>query len=53
MPQDAPRLDAKVAFLSDHPMFSDIARAALFLGSDLSSYSTGITLDVNGGMLIH
>ncbi|MFK8098360.1 short-chain dehydrogenase, partial [Klebsiella pneumoniae] len=25
----------------------------LFLGSDLSSYSTGITLDVNGGMLIH
>ncbi|MBS0969334.1 3-oxoacyl-ACP reductase [Chimaeribacter arupi] len=31
----------------------DVARAALFLGSDLSSYSTGITLDVNGGMLIH
>lgn len=31
----------------------DIARAALFLSSDLSSYSTGITLDVNGGMLIH
>ncbi|MCT6985204.1 SDR family NAD(P)-dependent oxidoreductase, partial [Salmonella enterica] len=31
----------------------DIARAALFLGSDLASYSTGITLDVNGGMLIH
>ncbi|QWZ05606.1 SDR family NAD(P)-dependent oxidoreductase [Klebsiella pneumoniae] len=31
----------------------DIARAALFLGSDLSSYSTGITPDVNGGMLIH
>lgn len=30
----------------------DIARAALFLGSDLSSYSSGITLDVNGGMLI-
>ncbi|WP_223174663.1 hypothetical protein, partial [Salmonella enterica] len=22
-------------------------------GSDLASYSTGITLDVNGGMLIH
>ncbi|GLW36123.1 hypothetical protein Pcaca04_00590 [Pectobacterium carotovorum subsp. carotovorum] len=31
----------------------DIARAALFLGSELSSYSTRITLDVNGGMLIH
>ncbi|NUW58726.1 SDR family NAD(P)-dependent oxidoreductase [Cronobacter muytjensii] len=31
----------------------DIARAALFLGCDLSSYCTGITLDVNGGMLIH
>lgn len=31
----------------------DIARAALFLGSELSAYSTGITLDVNGGMLIH
>lgn len=31
----------------------DIARAALFLGSDLSSYSTGITTDVSGGMLIH
>ena len=31
----------------------DIARAALFLASDLSSYSTGITLDVNGGMHIH
>ncbi len=31
----------------------DIANACLFLGSDLSSYLTGITLDVNGGMLIH
>ncbi|MGI4777120.1 MAG: SDR family NAD(P)-dependent oxidoreductase [Janthinobacterium lividum] len=32
---------------------SDIAGACVFLGSDLSAYCTGITLDVNGGMLIH
>jgi NAD(P)-dependent dehydrogenase (short-subunit alcohol dehydrogenase family) len=32
---------------------SDVANAALFLASDLSTYLTGITLDVNGGMLIH
>ncbi|SAK45982.1 short-chain dehydrogenase/reductase SDR [Caballeronia catudaia] len=32
---------------------ADIANACLFLSSDLSSYLTGITLDVNGGMLIH
>ena len=31
----------------------DIANACLFLASDLSSYLTGVTLDVNGGMLIH
>ena len=31
----------------------DVANAALFLASDLSSYLTGVTLDVNGGMLIH
>jgi NAD(P)-dependent dehydrogenase (short-subunit alcohol dehydrogenase family) len=31
----------------------DVARACLFLGSDLSSYITGATIDVNGGMLIH
>jgi NAD(P)-dependent dehydrogenase (short-subunit alcohol dehydrogenase family) len=32
---------------------ADVANAALFLASDLSNYLTGITLDVNGGMLIH
>jgi NAD(P)-dependent dehydrogenase (short-subunit alcohol dehydrogenase family) len=31
----------------------DIAGACVFLASDLSNYCTGITLDVNGGMLIH
>jgi NAD(P)-dependent dehydrogenase (short-subunit alcohol dehydrogenase family) len=31
----------------------DVANACLFLVSDLSGYLTGITLDVNGGMLIH
>ncbi|TAM55712.1 MAG: SDR family oxidoreductase [Paraburkholderia sp.] len=32
---------------------ADVANACVFLTSDLSSYLTGITLDVNGGMLIH
>ncbi|SAL61314.1 short-chain dehydrogenase/reductase SDR [Caballeronia terrestris] len=32
---------------------NDVANACLFLTSDLSTYLTGITLDVNGGMLIH
>jgi len=31
----------------------DIAGACVFLASELSGYCTGITLDVNGGMLIH
>ena len=31
----------------------DIGGACVFLASDLSKYCTGITLDVNGGMLIH
>ena len=50
--------EMKTAILAGIPLnrlgdAQDVARAALFLGSDLSSYSTGITLDVNGGMLIH
>ena len=32
---------------------ADVANACLFLISELSAYMTGITLDVNGGMLIH
>jgi NAD(P)-dependent dehydrogenase (short-subunit alcohol dehydrogenase family) len=32
---------------------SDIAGACLFLASDLSSYITGATIDVNGGSHIH
>jgi NAD(P)-dependent dehydrogenase (short-subunit alcohol dehydrogenase family) len=31
----------------------DVAGAFLFLCSDLSAYSTGTVVDVNGGMLIH
>jgi NAD(P)-dependent dehydrogenase (short-subunit alcohol dehydrogenase family) len=31
----------------------DVAGAFLFLASDLSAYTTGATIDVNGGMLIH
>ena len=32
---------------------TDVAGTCVFLASDLSAYCTGITLDVNGGMLIH
>ena len=31
----------------------DVANACLFLSSDLSSFVTGVVLDVNGGMFIH
>ena len=32
---------------------TEVAQAILFLASDLSSYSTGIVVDVNGGFHIH
>lgn len=32
---------------------ADVAGTCVFLASDLAAYCTGITLDVNGGMLIH
>lgn len=32
---------------------ADVAGCVVFLASDLAKYCTGITLDVNGGMLIH
>jgi NAD(P)-dependent dehydrogenase (short-subunit alcohol dehydrogenase family) len=31
----------------------EIASVFLFLASDLSSFVTGATIDVNGGMFIH
>ena len=32
---------------------NDVAGCVVFLASSLSKYCTGVTLDVNGGMLIH
>ena len=31
----------------------DVANACLYLASDLSSYVTGVVLDVSGGLHIH
>ncbi len=50
--------DKKGAILEQIPLArigepNDVAGCAVFLASDLSKYCTGITLDVNGGMLIH
>jgi NAD(P)-dependent dehydrogenase (short-subunit alcohol dehydrogenase family) len=50
--------DKKGAILEQIPLNrigepNDVAGCAVFLASDLAKYCTGITLDVNGGMLIH
>ena len=50
--------ERKVQIAADIPLArlgraDDVAGCCLFLTSDLSAYCTGITLDVNGGMLIH
>ena len=50
--------ERKVEIAKDIPLArlgeaSDVAGACVFLASELSAYCTGITLDVNGGMLIH
>jgi NAD(P)-dependent dehydrogenase (short-subunit alcohol dehydrogenase family) len=50
--------DRKGAILEQIPLGrigdpDDVAGACVFLASDLAKYCTGVTLDVNGGMLIH
>jgi NAD(P)-dependent dehydrogenase (short-subunit alcohol dehydrogenase family) len=46
------------AVIADTPLgrlgtADDVAKACLYLASDMSSYVTGVVLDVNGGLLIH
>jgi NAD(P)-dependent dehydrogenase (short-subunit alcohol dehydrogenase family) len=50
--------DRKAAIIETIPLArlgraDDVAGACVFLASELSAYCTGVTLDVNGGMLIH
>ena len=50
--------DRRAAILESIPLGcigepADVGGACVFLASDLSKYVTGVTLDVNGGMLIH
>lgn len=50
--------DKRAAILESIPLGcigepNDVAGSVVFLASDLSKYCTGITVDVNGGMLIH
>ena len=50
--------DRKAAILEQIPLNrigepADVAGCVVFLASPLAKYCTGVTLDVNGGMLIH
>ncbi len=50
--------DKKAGILEQIPLNrigepDDVAGCVVFLASDLAKYCTGVTLDVNGGMLIH
>ncbi|WPB57322.1 SDR family NAD(P)-dependent oxidoreductase [Xylophilus sp. GOD-11R] len=50
--------DKKAGILEQIPLNriggpDDVAGPVVFLASDLSKYLTGVTLDINGGMLIH
>lgn len=50
---DPGKIEAAKAYPLGRPgQALDIANAALYLGSDMSSYVTGITLSVNGGSFI-
>lgn len=51
-PEDKARI-AKSIPLGRLGQPEEVGKAILFLASDLSSYVTGIVLDVNGGLLIH
>ncbi len=51
-PEDKARI-AKSIPLGRLGQPEDVAKVILFLASDLSSYVTGVVLDVNGGLLIH
>ncbi len=51
-PQDKARI-AKGIPLGRLGQPEEVAKVILFLASDLSSYVTGVVLDVNGGLLIH
>ena len=50
--------DSKAEILDEIPLNrlgepDDVAGCVVFLASAVAQYCTGVTLDVNGGMLIH